>query len=187
MENSREPPATTSGEFSTARTRPLIGRVIRPQGNRGEVVVAPETDRAADRFRVGAEVIVVRDGQPATLRVRESREHHGRWVIGFDGVRTIDEAEALRGAELVLDADALPALEHGRYYLHDLTGCAVETVAGNRVGVVERVDTPVGRALLIVGTSRGELMVPFVEPICRIVDVAGKRIVIDPPEGLLDL
>ena len=165
----------------------LIGRVVRPQGNRGEVVVVPETDRPGERFKVGAPVTVVHDGRTRTLTVRESREHAGRWVVGFDGVRTIDDAEALRGAELVIDADALPALQDGRYYVHDLIGCAVETTGAARVGVVEKVDTSVGTTLLIVRAERGEVMVPFAEEICRVVDVAGRRIVIDPPEGLLDL
>jgi 16S rRNA processing protein RimM len=165
----------------------LVGRVIRPQGNRGEVVVAPETDRPEQRFKVGAPVTAVHHGRTRTLTVRESREHDGRWVVGFDGVASIDDAEALRGAALVIEAAALPALAAGRYYIHDLGGCTVETTAGARVGVVEKVDTSVGTTALVVRTGRGEVMVPFAEEICRVVDVAGKRIVIDPPEGLLDL
>lgn len=170
-----------------SRSDALIGRVIRPQGNRGEVVVAPETDRPEQRFRVGAPVTAVQNGATRTLTVRESREHDGRWVVGFDGVRTIDDAEALRGAELTIDADALPALEAGRYYVHDLAGCVVETTTGARVGVVEKVDTSVGTTVLVVGAGGREVLVPFAAEICRVVDVSGKRIVIDPPEGLLDL
>jgi 16S rRNA processing protein RimM len=165
----------------------LVGRVVRPQGNRGEVVVAPETDRPEERFNVGAPVTVVHEGRSRTLTVRESRAHDGRWVVGFEGVNTIDDAEALRGAELTIDAEALPALETGRYYLHDLAGCTVETTAGARVGVVEKIDTSVGTTVLVVGAGGREVLVPFAAEICRVVDVAGKRIVIDPPEGLLDL
>jgi 16S rRNA processing protein RimM len=150
-------------------------------------VVAPETDRPEERFKAGAPVTVVHEGRSTTLTVRESREHDGRWVVGFEGVRTIDDAEALRGADLVIEAAALPSLEEGRYYLHDLAGCVVETMGGARVGVVDRVDMAVGTPVLIVATGGGEVMVPFAEAICRIVDVAGKRIAIDPPEGLLDL
>src|SRR5262245_28691882 len=97
--------------MSVNRSDALVGRVIRPQGNRGEVVVAPETDRPEARFKVGAPVTVVHDGATRTLTVRESREHDGRWIVGFDGIGSIDDAEALRGAELVIDAAALPELE----------------------------------------------------------------------------
>ena len=163
-----------------------VGRIVRPQGNRGEVVVAPETDFGAERFRVGAVLRAMRDGEATLLTVRESREMAGRWVIGFDGITTIDGAEALRGMELVVAVDELPALEAGRYYLHDLVGCVVETTAGERVGEVMRVDRE-GTTVLVVQTARGEAMVPFAEPICRRIDVDAKTIVVDPPEGLLDL
>ena len=55
-----------------------VGRVIRPQGNRGEVVVLADTDFADERFAVGARVYAARDGGMAVLTVRESREHDGR-------------------------------------------------------------------------------------------------------------
>jgi 16S rRNA processing protein RimM len=165
----------------------LVGRVVRPQGHRGEVVVAPETDRPEERFRSGVTVAARQAGRRRPLVVRESREYRGRWIVGFEGVVSIDDAEALRGAELVVPASDLPALEAGRYYLHDLVGCGVETTAGARIGTVVRVERETGSPLLVVATARGEAMVPFVEPICRRVDVVGKRIVVEPPEGLLEL
>jgi 16S rRNA processing protein RimM len=167
--------------------RVCVGRIVRPQGNRGEVVVAPETDRPEERFAVGADVVLVQDGHQRRLTVRESRAHGARWVVGFDGVTTIDAAEALRHAELVIPLDRLPALGGGAYYMHDLIGCTVETMSGTTVGEVVRMQTEVGTPLLIVATARGERMVPFAETICRRIDVGARRIVIDPPEGLLEL
>jgi 16S rRNA processing protein RimM len=79
----------------------------------------------------------------------------------------------------------LPA---GTYYHHDLTGCRVETADGRTIGVVKEVDSANGGSRLVVdGGAGGEILVPLVGEICRDVDVGGKRIVIDPPEGLLDL
>ena len=164
-----------------------IGRIVRPQGNRGEVVVVPETDRPEARFAVGEEMTLRQAGEDRPIRVRESRPQGGRWIVGFEGVVSIDDAEALRGGELVIDDSRLGPLEAGQYYMHDLVGCAVETVRGDRVGTVTRVDRKVGVPLLAVATSRGEALVPFVETICRTVDLERRRIVIDPPEGLLEL
>ena len=175
------------GENGPPASFVTIGRIVRPQGNRGEVVIASETDRGEARFQVGATVFAWRNGRPDAMVVRESREAGGRWVVGFEGVSTIDAAETLRGIALVVPESALPSLEDGRFYLHDLTGCEVETTDGTRVGEVVRVDREVGTPLLIVATPRGEVMVPFAEAICRRIDVAGKRITIDPPEGLLEL
>ncbi len=164
-----------------------IGRIVRPQGNRGEVVVALATDRPEERFAVGAEVALVHHGQQRQLTVRESRPHGDRWVVGFDGVATIDDAEALREAEIVVPMASLRALGTGTYYMHDLIGCDVETVSGAPVGRVVRMQTEVGTPLLIVATPTGERMVPFAEAICRTIDIGAKRVVIDPPEGLLEL
>jgi 16S rRNA processing protein RimM len=174
----------TFDEWQTAVT---VGRVVRPHGHRGQVVVAAETDCAAERFRPGAIVYVVRDGAVTAVTVIDSRPQDDRWVVGFDAVATMNDAEALRGAELRIapgDAKALPA---DRFYLHDLMGCRVTTVAGRDVGVVERVDPGSSAPMLVVAGPDGEVLVPLAESICRRVDIASRAIVIDPPEGLLEL
>jgi 16S rRNA processing protein RimM len=101
-------------------------------------------------------------------------------------VSTIDGAEALRGLELSIPAAEVPALAEGRYYLHDLVGCAVETMAGERVGEVVAVERGV-TTLLVVRRGTVDVLVPFVEEICREIDVVRRRIRVDPPDGLLDL
>jgi 16S rRNA processing protein RimM len=169
--------------------RPMVtvGRVVRPHGNRGHVVVAPETDFGADRFAEGAALFGARGPDEQPLRVIASREHRGRWILGFEGVTTIDGAEALRDLELRIPADQLRPLGRGGYYAHDLAGCAVENPEGRPVGRVESVLLGSGVPLLVVETEYGEVLVPLAEDICRRIDVAAKLIVIDPPEGLLEL
>jgi 16S rRNA processing protein RimM len=164
----------------------LVGTIVRPQGNRGQVVVAPETDFGGDRFREGARFATRVDGGSRTLVVRDSRAHQGRWVIGFDGVATIDEAEALRGVELRIAPEQLTALPPGQFYVHDLIGCRVETHTGRLIGSVERVDMA-GTPLLVVPVKGEEVLIPLAETICRRVDVQARLIVIDPPEGLIEL
>jgi 16S rRNA processing protein RimM len=149
-------------------------------------VVAPESDFAEERFRIGAAVYMRRDGEPSVLTVRTSRAHAGRWIVGFDGVSSIDEAEALRDVELRIAADAVRPLGPGAYYLHDLVGCDVRTIAGARVGRVSRVEMRTGVPMLVVGEG-DEVLVPFAEPICRAVDLTARTIAIDPPEGLVEL
>jgi 16S rRNA processing protein RimM len=163
-----------------------VGRVVRPQGNRGEVVVDPETDFGDERFRPGAVVYAERDGAVGTLTVAESREMRGRWVVGFEGVGSIDAAETLRGLELRIPADALHPLGPSAYYVHDLVGCEVQTVEGTSVGTVERIDLATVPPMLVV-QGGGEVLVPFADAICRRVDLAGRTIVIDPPDGLIEL
>jgi 16S rRNA processing protein RimM len=165
-----------------------VGRLIRPHGNRGQVVVAPESDFAAERFQPGERFHIRREdgGVVTDLTVTTSRFHDGRWVVGFEGIGSIDDAETLRGLELRIPEEELRELAPNAYYVHHLVGCEVKTVAGERVGEVSRVDLATGVPVLVIA-GRGEVLVPFVDAICRRVDVAARLIEIDPPDGLISL
>jgi 16S rRNA processing protein RimM len=165
-----------------------VGRIVRPHGHRGAVVVAPESDFADERFQPGAEVQWLADGRIETVRMADTFPHQGRWVVTFDGVATMNDAEALRDRELKVAPETLHELAPGAHYVHDLQGCLVVTAAGVEVGRVARVDFGTGTPVLAVAGTRGdEVLVPLAEEICREIDPAGKRIVIDPPAGLIEL
>jgi len=165
----------------------VVGTIARAHGNRGQVIVNPETDFPDERFQAGAELFVERAGAVQTLRVVAMRMQHDRPVIAFDGVATMDDAEALAGSELRVPVDRLASLPHDTFYHHDLVGCRVETRGGVEVGVVSGVQGAAGGSRLIVRSPRGEVEIPLVADICTAVDVDAKRIVIDPPAGLLEL
>jgi len=165
----------------------VVGRIARAHGNRGQVIVNLDTDFPETRFRTGAELFVKRGAAVERMVVATVRFQRDRPVVGFDGVDSMNAAEALAGLELRIPADRLAALPDGSYYHHDLVGCVVSTTAGETVGEVEGVEGTAGGSRLIVKGPRGEVQVPFAIEICRVIDPAAKRIVIEPPEGLLDL
>jgi 16S rRNA processing protein RimM len=165
----------------------VVGRIARTHGLRGQMIVNLETDFPDERFRPGSEVFVQRGGDIEALRIASVRRQGGRPVIAVDGVSTIDEAERLAGLELRVPADRLRPLPDGTFYHHDLVGCRVEMGDGTVVGVVRDVDTASGGSRLVVDGARGEILIPIAAEICRSIDPRAKRIVIDPPEGLLDL
>lgn len=167
-----------------------VGRVVRPHGNKGQVVVASETDFGEERFAAGSTLFLAREGRVVAMTVTASRPHDGRWVVGFDGVGSIDEAETLRGHDLRIPVEEMKPLGPGAYYTHDLVGCVVRTMDGGRIGVVARVDLGVGIPMLVVGAGDDgvdEVLVPFTDAIVRRVAPAERLIDIDPPAGLLDL
>jgi 16S rRNA processing protein RimM len=165
--------------------RLLIGRVARAHGKRGDVIVNPETDFAAERFRAGAVVFV---GEGRTPRcIRHVRFQNGRPIVGLDGIATIDDAEALAGAELLVDAAALSPLPPGTYYHHDLIGCEVVDTGQSRLGTVTAVEGPMDRSTLVIDAGGDEVLVPLAAEICQSVDTAARRIVVKMPEGLLEL
>lgn len=164
-----------------------VARVLRPHGLRGHVVIAPETDFAEDRFQPGAGFFAKRGDAIQTVTIVESRPQDGRWIVRFDGVTSATEAERWRDRELRIAPEMLRALTGQQFYVHDLVGCRVETVDGTLVGDVANVEMSVGTPVLVISTVNGETLVPLAEEICRSVDIGLRRIVIAPPEGLVDL
>ena len=165
----------------------LVGRIARPHGIRGHVIVTPDTDFVEDRFQTGATFWTRSDRGNEVLTVNSARLQNGRPVIGFEGFDKIEAVERLAGLELRVPEDSLLPLDAGAYYVHDLVGCAVETISGEPVGEVKRVDGGAGASVLSVEGRRGEVLVPLAADICVEVDIGGRRIRINPPEGLLEL
>jgi len=160
-----------------------VGTIARAHGIRGQVIVNPETDFLEERFRPGATLFTTRG--PVTLTT--ARIQNGRPVIGIEGVATMNDAEALAGLELRVPVGELAPLPHGTFYHHELIGCEVVTERGDMVGIVESVEGTVAGSRLVVAGAKGEILIPLATEICRTIDAAGRRIVIEPPEGLLDL
>jgi 16S rRNA processing protein RimM len=164
-----------------------VGRIARAHGIRGQVIVDLDTDFPDDRFRPGAELFINRGGVVHAMTLTTVRFHRERPVIGLAGVETMNDAEALAGHELRVPLDRLAALPSGTFYRHDLIGCRVETTAGRSVGVVDDVEGTMARSRLVVAAAGGEVLIPLVSEICTTIDVVNKKIVVEAPEGLLDL
>ena len=165
----------------------VVGRIARAHGIRGQVIVSPETDFPDERFRPGTELFIERGGRIDTLTVTVARFHRERPVIGIAGVETMNDANALAGQELRVPIDRLAALPPDTFYRHNLIGCRVETRDGRTVGLVRDVEGTLTGSRLVVDGAGGEVLIPLVSAICTLVDPAAKRIVIDPPEGLIEV
>ena len=165
----------------------VVGVVARTHGTHGEVVLNPETDFPEDRFRAGETLFLLQGEEPVAMRIRSTRFHGGRPLVSFDRIGTIGEAERLRGAELRVPEAALRPLPAGTWYEHELVGCAVRTVSGEAIGTVGRLEGPAGAKRLIVGREDGEVDIPLVAEICVSMEVEARTIVIDPPDGLLEI
>jgi 16S rRNA processing protein RimM len=161
----------------------LIGRVARAHGNKGHVIVNPDTDFLDDRFREGAVLLV---GAAATpRRIREVRFQKGRPIIALEGIETMNDAEALADSELKVPASPAGSLPEGTFFHYDLIGCDVVDASGQPIGAVTAVEGTMEMSRLVVAGARGEVLIPLVAAICTDIDVARRRIVADPPEGLL--
>jgi len=164
-----------------------VARIVRTRGNRGEVLADILTD-FPERFQgLKAVWLEFPDQRRERMVLEATWPHKGRQVLKFAGIDSISEAERLRAAWVLVDRqDAVP-LEDGEYYDHDLVGCRVVDPSGAILGTVREILKAAGNAVLIVDGPRGEIMIPAVAAFCRQISTAEKSIVVDLPEGLLDL
>ena len=149
-----------------------VGRVTKPHGVRGEVLVHLTTDRT-ERLAPGTVLSTDR----GDLTVESSSPHQDRWIVRFAEIQGRDAAEAWRGT--LLRAEPLAA-DEGELWVHELVGAAVLLADGTEVGTVEAVEANPASDLLVLA---GGTLVPVV----FVVEQSPGRVVIDPPEGLLDL
>lgn len=166
----------------------VVGRVGRAHGVHGQVAVVPRTDDPDGRFASGAQLIT--DPAPrGPLTVDAHVWHSGRLLVTFAGCRSRDQADALHGTVLFVDASDDPPLDDpDEFYDAQLVGLRAETGTGLVLGTVTEVVHTGGQDLLAVGRQGGgELLVPFVAQIVPTVDLPGGRLVVHPPEGLLEL
>jgi 16S rRNA processing protein RimM len=165
-----------------------IGEVLRPYGLRGEVKVRPLTDRPHERFRNLDACILWDpdlDGRDP-CRIASSRFDGDTVFLRVDGVDSPEAARRLSGRLLAVSREeALPPAE-GTFYPWQLEGAVVETPDGRRVGRFVGVE-PGAQELWLVDDGTQRRLIPAVPEIVVEVSVADRRIVIDPPEGLLDL
>lgn len=166
----------------------LVGRVAKAHGITGELAVDVHTDSPDERFVPGAVFSArLRDRSVRELTVSAVRPHSGRLLIRFDEVPDRTVAETLRGAQLLIDAaDLPPSADPDAFYDHELEGLAAVLADGTEIGTVREIARGPAGELLVLGRPDGtEALVPFVRAIVPEVDVAGGRVVLDPPEGLL--
>ena len=172
----------------------VVARIGKPHGLRGEVTVHLHTDDPEARFPVGATLATratAGTGAPRALTIRSTRVHQGVWLLGFDEIPDRTGAESLRGTRLVVDAAELARTQDDDtegWYEEELRGLAVVTRDGTRLGQVSALEVGTAQDLLVVALDAGgDAYLPFVEAIVPEVDLDGGLVVVDPPEGLLEL
>ena len=158
-----------------------IARIRRAWGRHGEVLADLFTD-FPQRLEETRQVVL--DRRPA--RLERFRLHQGRVVLKFAGVDDIPAADNLAGCEVRIPIGERRRLQGSAVYWDELPGCRV-VERGTELGVVRHLDPTVGTPVLVVDTPEGELLVPFAEEICRRIDLAGRVIDVELPEGLREL
>jgi len=170
---------------SRGRAPVVLGVVTRPHGLRGAVNVFVYNQHS-ETLASGREVDVVRDGTVLSRRsIRSAEPSKGTWRIRLEGVDTVEQAEALRGASLCVDRDDLPAAAPDEFYVVDLIGCRVidshRTIVGDVTDVIEypSVDALVVTRAVPVDGAAPTIEIPVVDAIVSRIDLDAREIVVD--------
>jgi 16S rRNA processing protein RimM len=165
-----------------------IARAVRTRGLKGEIVAELLTDFPERFERLDRLIALSPAGERRSVELEEFWFQKDRIVLKFAGVDSIEAAQELIGSEFCIpEADRVP-LNENEYYDFELEGCLVRDSGGRGIGKVQRVLKTGAVEILEIATENGSVvLVPLAESIVTDIDIRAKQIVIDPPEGLLEL
>jgi 16S rRNA processing protein RimM len=161
----------------------VVGRIGRAHGVLGEATIEVQTDDPDLRFKVGNK-LRLDSGQE--LLIKSSRWHNQILLLGFEGINDRNQIEALRDKLLSAQVD-LSQLAPGEYHYQQLIGSQVYLQNNELIGIVKEVVKLPGQDLLSVDKNGLQVLIPMVKQIIISIDVLDKKIVVNPPEGLLDV
>lgn len=163
-----------------------IAKIAKPRGLKGELVADLLTD-FPERFEGLENVLAVfPEGERREMKIENAWFQNGRIVLKFEDFDSIESSELLRNAMICVAESEAIELDAGEYFDWQLEGCNVETVEGEEIGKVRGVMRTGGTENLVVAGSDKEMLIPFANAICVEVDIENKRIIVNPPDGLLE-
>ncbi len=178
---------STSSTSSAPDGRIVVGRILRPHGVRGELVVEILSE-VPDRFSPGRRLwLAPRNGPAALVEIVAARQGPGgASLVRLAGFEDRDQADGARGALLEVDRSEVPPPPAGSYYLFDLVGCLCVDESRGEIGRISEVREDGGGLLLVARGELGEILVPYVAAIVRQVDLRERRVSVHLPEGLIE-
>lgn len=171
-----------------ADDRVFVAQILRPRGNRGEVLAKSQTDVPGRLEHLKRAQARLADGSDLAVEIAAVRAYHGDWILKLAGIDSISSAERFRGAAIWVPFADRAALPEGEFFQSDLIGCSVLERSTHRcLGTVKGWQEYGGPPLMEITMQGREVLIPFVSSICREVDLAAREILVDVPQGLLDL
>lgn len=128
-----------------------------------------------------------KNGEPSAHEIEASRSHRNQWLLKLKGTDSIDAAQHWIGALLCVDAVGLENLQPGEYYHYQVIGFEVFSITGERIGAISSILSTPGGELYVVQAAGREHLIPAVKELIEKVDFSAGKVIIDPPDGLLDL
>ncbi len=165
-----------------------VGKIVNTHGIKGEVRVISKTDFPEERYSKGSKLFLFMPNanEPIELVVASHRTHKNFDLLTFEGCDNINDVEKMKGGILKVHESQLGQLGEDEYYFHQIIGCTVLTTTGEEIGEVKEILTPGANDVWVVKGKNGkDILIPYIEPVVKKVDIQDRVITIEPMEGLL--
>lgn len=165
-----------------------VGKIVNTQGLKGEVRVISRTDFPDERYKKGASLLLIQDGKaPIELIVASHRKHKNFDILSFEGMHSINDVEKFRDGILKITADQLQDLPENEFYLHEIVGMSVQSEDGELLGKIKEVLSPGANDVWVIQRPKQkDLLIPYIEPVVKKVDLENQMVTIHLLEGLID-
>ena len=163
-----------------------LGEIVTTHGLDGWLKLNPFNPETAALSSIG-KIYLEKGGISAEYELESSKRHRKQFLIKLRGVDGISEAEKWIGSTLCIAEEALPKLDSGEFYLYQAVGLEVVDLKGEQIGIITRTWATTGGEFYVVQSGNKELFIPAVKEIIEKVDFTTGKMIINPPDGLLDL
>lgn len=164
-----------------------LGKIAKKFSFKGEVLAFLDTDEP-ELYENMESVFVEFDGQLVPFFIEEATLHKNKFLrIRFEDVNNEEEADRLIGCELHLPLQLLPELEGNKFYYHEVLGFEVLNSQNEYIGILESINDSGAQPLFVIDRHGTEILVPLIDQFIIQVDRAHKKLILNIPEGLIDL
>ncbi|HCM88788.1 MULTISPECIES: ribosome maturation factor RimM [Vagococcus] len=167
-----------------------VGKIVNTQGIKGEVRVISKTDFSDERYKKGKDLFLFQENKkPITLTVKSHRKHKNFDIISFEDHPNINDVEKYRDGILKVDKKDLGKLEKNAFYYHQIVGLEVFDEEGKLMGTIKEILSPGANDVWVIGQNqkgKKDILIPYIESVVTLVDIANNRVEVEIPEGLID-
>lgn len=164
-----------------------LGKIVRKHSFKGEVVIKLDTDEP-ELYRNMESVFVELGSNLVPFFIEKSSLHKGNQLrVLFEDLYTEEEAESILKSDIYLPLDLLPKLSGNKFYYHEVIGFTIEDVHFGPVGEIVHINDSAAQPLFEIDREGSEVFIPMIDDFIKKVDRKNKTIIVETPEGLIDL
>jgi len=165
----------------------LVGKVLRPHGLEGKLRILSYAESEKSFLRPGIVVLKPERGEPREFRVFSIKPHKNVLLVKLKGLDSPEEAERYRGADIFLRKSLLTRRGEDEFYWHEIIGLRVCLKSGEHLGTIREIFQTGSNDIYVVREGEKEILIPAISDVVREIDLASKKMIIEPMEGLLEI